>query len=60
MFRDRFHNMKFAIGLVLAALTLCGIAVAQTQQVKGVINGPSGATMTLGSRFASARDFGAA
>jgi outer membrane protein OmpA-like peptidoglycan-associated protein len=47
MLHERFHNIKFAIGLVLTVLTLCGIAVAQNQDLKGVINGRSGATMTV-------------
>jgi len=38
----------FRVGLaVTAVLLLCGIATAQSNQVKGVINGRSGATMTV-------------
>jgi outer membrane protein OmpA-like peptidoglycan-associated protein len=38
----------FRVGLAVAAvLLLCGIATAQSNQVKGVINGRSGATMTV-------------
>jgi outer membrane protein OmpA-like peptidoglycan-associated protein len=33
-----------------AFLLLCGVAAAQTQQVKGVINGRSGATMTIATQ----------
>jgi hypothetical protein len=34
--------------LILASfLMVCGIAIAQNGQVKGVINGPSGATMSV-------------
>jgi OOP family OmpA-OmpF porin len=36
------------VSLVLAAfLLVCGIAIAQNDQVKGVINGRSGATMSV-------------
>ena len=39
------------VSLVLAAfLLVCGIGVAQNDQVKGVINGRSGATMSVLSR----------
>jgi len=38
----------FRVSLAVAAvLLLCGIATAQSNQVKGVINGRSGATMTV-------------
>src|SRR5271165_2228734 len=38
----------FRVSLAVAAvLLLCGIAAAQSNQVKGVINGRSGATMTV-------------
>lgn len=43
-------NVKtpFRVSLAVAAvLLLCGIATAQSNQVKGVINGRSGATMTV-------------
>jgi OOP family OmpA-OmpF porin len=33
--------------LSAAFLLLCGVAIAQSDQVKGVINGRSGATMTV-------------
>jgi outer membrane protein OmpA-like peptidoglycan-associated protein len=44
------NKMRAAISVVLAFeafLLLCCIAVAQSNQVKGVINGRSGATMTV-------------
>jgi OmpA-OmpF porin, OOP family len=41
--------LKVILGLV-APLVLCGIAAAQSTQVKGVINGRSGATMTVQSQ----------
>ncbi|HEY1471101.1 MAG TPA: OmpA family protein [Candidatus Acidoferrum sp.] len=40
-----------SMSLTFAAfLLLCGVATAQTQQVKGVINGRSGATMTIATQ----------
>jgi outer membrane protein OmpA-like peptidoglycan-associated protein len=43
-------NVRTALGAILAFvgfLLLCGVAAAQSTQVKGVINGRSGATMTV-------------
>ena len=41
-------GLKQSVSLAVAAvLLLCGIATAQNDQVKGVINGRSGATMTV-------------
>jgi outer membrane protein OmpA-like peptidoglycan-associated protein len=49
------RNSKFTIGLkvilsLVAPLVLSGVAAAQSTQVKGVINGRSGATMTVQSQ----------
>lgn len=44
-------KIAFSMSLTLATfLLICGVATAQTQQVKGVINGRSGSTMTLGTQ----------
>jgi OmpA-OmpF porin, OOP family len=47
MDRYRLGNIKFATGLAAVMLFLSSVATAQSQQVKGVINGRSGATMTV-------------
>lgn len=49
------RNSKFTIALevilaLVAALVFCRVAAAQSTQVKGVINGRSGATMTVQSQ----------
>src|SRR5208337_1692149 len=52
MFMNRRSTARiaFVITLSLAALVLlCGVAVAQSAQIQGVINGRSGATMTVQS-----------
>ena len=46
----KLNKMRIALrlGLVAAAfLVICGMAMAQNDQVKGVINGRSGATMSV-------------
>src|SRR5271157_6580911 len=44
-------RIAFVVTLSLAAvLLLCGVAAAQSAQVQGVINGRSGATMTVQSQ----------
>ena len=46
----KLNKMRIALrlGLVAAAfLVVCGMAMAQNDQVKGVINGRSGATMSV-------------
>ena len=46
--KTRTMGTAFSVIVAFAAvLLLCGIACAQSQQVKGVINARSGATMTI-------------
>lgn len=47
--KNRTIALRMILGLV-APLILCGVAAAQSTQVKGVINGRSGATMTVQSQ----------
>ncbi|MGB2668635.1 MAG: OmpA family protein [Candidatus Acidiferrum sp.] len=47
MNRMRFGKLSFVLGLLLAVLVLAGIAAAQDTQIKGLITGRSGATMTV-------------
>ncbi len=46
MNRSRFTGIAFVVTLSMALL-LCGTAAAQSAQIQGVINGRSGATMTV-------------
>jgi len=41
------ERMTFIVTLTLAAVLLCSVAGAQSAQIQGVINGRSGATMTV-------------
>ncbi|HZM10303.1 MAG TPA: OmpA family protein, partial [Candidatus Limnocylindrales bacterium] len=51
MSTDRIVKFAFVVSLSLAALALlCGVAGAQSAQLQGVINGRSGATMTVQSQ----------
>jgi len=51
MSTDRIVKVAFVVSLSLAALALlCGVAGAQSAQLQGVINGRSGATMTVQSQ----------
>jgi outer membrane protein OmpA-like peptidoglycan-associated protein len=51
MSTDRIAKVAFVVSLSLAALALlCGVAGAQSAQLQGVINGRSGATMTVQSQ----------
>jgi len=43
----RAVRITFVTTLPLALLLLCGTAVAQSSQIQGVIDGRSGATMTV-------------
>lgn len=47
MNRTLFQNMKLTLGLLAIALTLTGRATAQDTQIKGLITGRSGATMSV-------------
>ncbi len=47
MNRMRFGNFSIGLGLILAALALALVAAAQDTQIKGLITGRSGATMTV-------------
>jgi OmpA-OmpF porin, OOP family len=47
MNRMRLGKLSFGLGLLLAVLVLTGIAAAQDTQIKGLITGRSGATMTV-------------
>lgn len=47
MNRMRFGNVSIGLGLLLAALALAVVAAAQDTQIKGLITGRSGATMTV-------------
>ena len=49
MNRDRFIRIAFATTLSMTLLLLCGAAAAQSAKLQGVINGRSGATMTVQS-----------
>ena len=49
MNRSRFAGIVFVVILCMTLLMLCGPAAAQSGQVQGVINGRSGATMTVQS-----------
>jgi outer membrane protein OmpA-like peptidoglycan-associated protein len=51
MSTDRIVKVAFVVSLSLAAMALlCGVAGAQSAQLQGVINGRSGATMTVQSQ----------
>jgi outer membrane protein OmpA-like peptidoglycan-associated protein len=51
MSTDRIVKFAFVVSLSLAAMALlCGVAGAQSAQLQGVINGRSGATMTVQSQ----------
>ena len=48
MNRSRIANIAFAVAVTVAAVMLtCGVAAAQSAQIQGVIDGRSGATMTV-------------
>jgi outer membrane protein OmpA-like peptidoglycan-associated protein len=48
MNRSRIAKIAFAVAVTVAAVVLtCGVAAAQSSQVQGVIDGRSGATMTV-------------
>ena len=47
MNRNRITELKFGVGLILAVLFITSLAVAQSQQIQGLITGRSGATMTV-------------
>ena len=48
MNRSSTARIAFVVTLSLAALVLlCGVAVAQSAQIQGVINGRNGSTMTV-------------
>ena len=47
MKKTRISGITFVAIVSLAALLFCGIAIAQSVQVQGVIDGRSGATMTV-------------
>jgi OmpA-OmpF porin, OOP family len=47
MNRIRFGSITFGLGLILAALALASVAVAQDTQIRGLITGRSGATMSV-------------
>jgi len=47
MKRNFLGSTKFVLGLILAVLALASFAAAQSTQVKGLITGRSGSTMTV-------------
>ena len=48
MNRSRIANIAFVVAVAVAAVLLtCGVAAAQSAQIQGVIDGRSGATMTV-------------
>jgi outer membrane protein OmpA-like peptidoglycan-associated protein len=47
MNRMHFGKLTFVLGIALAALALAGVAAAQDSQIRGLITGRSGATMTV-------------
>jgi len=47
MNRTSFRNMTLALRLLAAALTLTSLATAQDNEIKGLITGRSGATMSI-------------
>ncbi|MGB7437062.1 MAG: OmpA family protein [Candidatus Acidiferrum sp.] len=47
MNRTRFRNIRLGLGLILTAVALTSLAVAQDTQIKGLITGRSGATMAV-------------
>jgi OOP family OmpA-OmpF porin len=48
MNRSRIANITFVVAVAVAAVVLtCGVAAAQSAQIQGVIDGRSGATMTV-------------
>jgi OmpA-OmpF porin, OOP family len=48
MKRSRIARVSFVVALTVAAVVLtCGVAAAQSVQIQGVIDGRSGATMTV-------------
>jgi len=47
MKRNFLGSSKFVLGLILAVLALASFAAAQSTQVKGLITGRSGSTMTV-------------
>jgi hypothetical protein len=47
MRHNRFAIIKFAWGLLVVGLLFAGLAAAQSAQVKGLITGRSGATMSV-------------
>ncbi len=50
MNRSRIANIAFMVAVTVAAVILtCGVATAQSAKLQGVINGRSGATMTVQS-----------
>jgi hypothetical protein len=49
MKKTRISGITFAAIVSLTALLLCGMAIAQSAEVQGVIDGRSGATMTVKS-----------
>ena len=49
MSRNRFIRITFVTTLSMTLLLLCGAAAAQSAKLQGVINGRSGATMTVQS-----------
>jgi OOP family OmpA-OmpF porin len=47
MNRIRFGSITFGLGLILAGLALAGVAAAQGTEIRGLITGRSGATMSV-------------
>lgn len=47
MNRSRFPGIAFVVTLSATLVLLCGVVAAQSAQLQGVINGRSGATMTV-------------
>jgi OOP family OmpA-OmpF porin len=54
MNRSKIANIAFMVAVTVAAVMLtCGVAAAQSAQIQGVIDGRSGATMTVKTQDAS-------